>query len=98
MDQAPDPVDTIWANMGGTRGLYLFRKFIFNFIGLFLVLFLSTPTAIYSSLKLLDFFKFLDVDTVSPGNPFGTFLKTFIPPLVVILLNNVLLYLIDYFC
>jgi hypothetical protein len=82
--------------MGGTRGLYLFRKMIFNILGLALVLFFSTPAAIYSSLKMIDLFKFLDVDSVATGGLFGTFLKAFIPPLVVIFLNNVLLYLIDY--
>lgn len=96
MNQASDPVDIIWGNMGGTRGLYLFRKFIFNIIGLALVLFLSTPAAIYSSLKVLDAFKFLDVEYVAQGSMVGAFLRAFVPPLVVILLNNVLLYMIDY--
>jgi len=56
MSCAADPVDIIWKNMGGTRGLYIFRKYIFNVIGLAIVLFLSTPAAIYSSLKMMDLF------------------------------------------
>ena len=65
LDQASDPVDIIWGNMGGTRGLYLFRKFIFNILGLALVLVFSTPAAIYSSLKVIDAFKFMDVESVA---------------------------------
>ena len=52
MGPATEPVDIIWANMGGTRGFYIFRKFIFNFLGLIIVLFLSTPAAIYSTFKI----------------------------------------------
>ena len=56
MNQASDPVDIIWRNMGGTRGVYFFRKIIFNLIGVLVVLFLSTPAAIYSSLKMMEAF------------------------------------------
>lgn len=56
MTQAGDPVDIIWRNLGGTRGVYIFRRVIFNIIGLSLVLFLSTPAAIYSSLKMIEAF------------------------------------------
>jgi len=63
MDQAADPVDIIWGNMAGTRGFYFFRKFIFNFLGLVLVLLVTTPAAIYSSLKLIDAFKFLEFES-----------------------------------
>ena len=61
LTEAGDPVDIIWRNMGGARGIYFFRKFIFNLIGILIVLFLSTPTAIYSSLKMMEMFHFLDV-------------------------------------
>lgn len=53
ISEAGDPVDIIWKNMGGTRGVYFFRKFFFNIIGLSIVLFLSTPAAIYSTLKMI---------------------------------------------
>ena len=53
MSQASDPIDIIWYNMGGTRGLYIFRVVFFNLLLLVIVLFLSTPAAIYSSLKML---------------------------------------------
>lgn len=53
MHEAGDPIDIIWGNLGGTRGLYLLKKFLFNIIGLALVFYLSTPAAIYSSLKMI---------------------------------------------
>ena len=39
--------------MGGTRGLYLFRVVILNLFVLAVVLFFSTPAAIFSSLKMI---------------------------------------------
>lgn len=53
MSEAGDPVDIIWGNMGGTRGVYLFRKIFLNLLVLGVVLFLSTPAAIYSTLKMI---------------------------------------------
>lgn len=97
MSEAGDPVDIIWSNMGGTRGVYIFRKYIFYIIGLLLVLFLSTPAAIYSSLKMMEAFNFLDVNSsVSSDSVWGALIKTLLPPLIIIILNNVLLYMIDY--
>lgn len=97
MSEAGDPIDMIWRNMGGTRGVYFFRKFIFNLIGLLIVLFLSTPTAIYSSLKMKEAFNFLDVThNYDSDSLSGAFIIAILPPLVIIFLNNVLLYMIDY--
>jgi hypothetical protein len=48
MSEASDPLDIIWVNMGGARGLYTFRVLFFNAFVLIVVLFLSTPAAIYS--------------------------------------------------
>jgi len=53
MSEAGDPVDIAWRNMGGTRGVYFFRKFFFNIVGLAIVIFLSTPAAIFSTLKMI---------------------------------------------
>lgn len=61
MAEAADPVDIIWRNMGGSRGIYILRQTVFNIVGFALVIFLSTPAAIYSSLKMIQLFSFLDV-------------------------------------
>ena len=46
-------------------------------------------------MKMMDLFKFLDVST-APNTAFGNFIRIAVPPLVVIAINNILLYLIDY--
>ena len=114
MSQASDPVDIIWFNMGGTRGLYLFRVVFFNIFVLAIVLFLSTPAAIYSSLKMLQLFGTSNAGGTSGGGDlqtltknleenkealwgWGPLISTFIPPLVIIFINNCLLYMFDYF-
>lgn len=107
MTQASDPIDIIWYNMGGTRGLYIFRVIFFNLFVLAIVIFLSTPAAIYSTLKMIQLFgsQPLDLDTVTQKLSknkealwgYGPLISTFIPPLVIIFINNVLLYMFDYF-
>ena len=52
VSEASDPLDIIWGNMGGTRGLYIFRVIFFNLFVLAVVIFLSTPAAILTSLKM----------------------------------------------
>ena len=97
MSEASDPVDILWKNIGGVRGIYIFRKYFFNIIGLLLIFFLSTPAAIYSSLKMLEMFKFLNFDYTISGDTFwGSLLITLLPPLVIIFINNILLLMIDY--
>ena len=44
MSKASEPVDINWINMGGLRGLYLFRRIILNLVLVLILLFLSTPT------------------------------------------------------
>lgn len=67
MNQASDPLDIIWCNMGGTRGLYTGRILFFNLFVLAVVLFLSTPAAIYSSFKMIQLFghSALDIDELT---------------------------------
>ena len=95
MNQAGDPVDIIWSNLGGTRGTYLLRRFIFSVIGMIIVQFLSTPAAIYSSLKMLEAFQFLEFGK-DDNSLFGKLIKATMQPLVIIFLNNILLYMIYY--
>jgi hypothetical protein len=97
MSQASDPVDIVWRNMGGVRGVYLFRKMFFALIGLLVVFFLSTPAAIFSSLKTMEFFNLIDVtNKVNGDTMLGSLIITLFPPLVIIVINNILLYMIYY--
>ena len=46
VDQMIEPVDIIWTNVGGDRGLYVFRRIFVLFVGLLVLIFLTTPTVI----------------------------------------------------
>jgi len=50
MNMASEPIDILWKNMGGTRGVYLFRRIFIYFLGIFIIIFISTPTAIISTI------------------------------------------------
>ena len=44
VDQMIEPLDIIWSNIGGDRGLFIFRMIMLTITGIFILLFLSTPT------------------------------------------------------
>lgn len=51
MSLASDPIDILWRNIGGTnRGVFIFRRLFLHAIGILIVLFVSTPTAVLSTL------------------------------------------------
>ena len=84
--------------MGGARGFYILRVIILNLLVLFIVLFLSTPAAIYSSLTMIKLFG-LEVSILKPESlwGWGSLLGNLLPPLVIIIINSCLLYLLDFF-
>ena len=62
-----------------------------------MIIFLSTPAAIYASLKISEPFSFLNVNATHTKDTFyGAFIIATLPPLTIIFINNVLLYMIDY--
>ena len=54
MEPAKEPMDICWNNMGGHRGLYFWRRFFLLLVCFFVVIFLSTPSAILAALKHVD--------------------------------------------
>jgi hypothetical protein len=44
VDQMVEPFDIIWTNVGGDRGIYIFRRIICNIVIILVLIFLSTPT------------------------------------------------------
>ena len=44
VDQMIEPLDIIWSNIGGGRGLFICRRIMLNLLAIFILLFLSTPT------------------------------------------------------
>lgn len=51
INQASEPIDLLWKNMGGTRGVVIFRRWILYALGIIIILFISTPTAMLTTLK-----------------------------------------------
>lgn len=44
VDQMIEPVDIVWTNIGGGRGIYLCRKIICSVVIIIILIFLTTPT------------------------------------------------------
>lgn len=94
MSLASEPVDILWKNMGGTRGVYIFRRLILYTLGFVIIFFISTPTAMLSTIQQADVFGIFDL-TWADNLPYGAFMRSHIPPLVILSINQVLLLLID---
>jgi len=91
---ASEPIDINWKNMGGTRGIYFFRRIFVLLISIVILLFVTTPTAMLSSIRQLDFFHIFTFQWVETL-PFGQFIKAHLPPLIILGVNQILLFLID---
>ena len=84
---ASDPIDIMWKNIGGSdRGLFIFRRIILHVLTIFIILFISTPTAMLSTLKKIDMFDFLNFDWAETL-PMGNFIKSNFPPLLILGIN-----------
>ena len=64
IDQASEPIDIIWKNMGGTRGMFLFRRLSLNRLAIFVLVFITTPTAMVSALSYVDVFNVVSFEWV----------------------------------
>lgn len=49
MNLASEPIDLLWKNIGGQRGVFLFRRIFLYVLGFIIILFISTPTAMLST-------------------------------------------------
>jgi hypothetical protein len=92
MEAAKEPMDIIWGNMSGTRGIYYWRRFGLLLICVFVVLFLSTPSVILATLKRIDVLKLSEVE-LSDYVPFGDTISTYLPPLLILAVNLIILLL-----
>lgn len=94
VDQMIEPFDIIWSNVGGYRGIYIFRRILCNVIILLILIFLTTPTSMFSALKSMDYFSLLEFTWIIKV-PYGYIIKTYLPPLTILVLNLLLILLID---
>lgn len=63
VNQASDPIDILWKNLGGTnRGIFIFRRLILHAMTIVIILFISTPATMLSTIKKFDLFGFLNFD------------------------------------
>ena len=95
MHSANDPIDIIWHNMGGIRGVYFFRRYMWNIIGLLAIIFISTPAVLIQRLKSLAQLDSINLEFAN-GLPFSSLIGHFLSPLIVLLTNVILLLLIDH--
>lgn len=95
--EVPDPNDIAWLNLEGEiRGIYIWRCFLINIFLLFALIFFSTPAAIFAFVQKyfqIDFFSFKWTDSIP--KPFGPLLHIYLPALVIVLLNQVVILFID---
>ncbi len=47
VDQMIEPLDIIWLNIGGGRGLFICRRILLSLSTFFILIFLSTPAVIF---------------------------------------------------
>jgi len=90
MTRATEPSEILWKNMKGERGLFIFRRTFLFLIGLFVIVFGTTPTVIVSNINFLHVFDLTDWKIGAD------FLSHYLSPFVVIAINQLLLMLIDW--
>ncbi|KAL4509182.1 hypothetical protein ABPG72_018113 [Tetrahymena utriculariae] len=95
--EIPDPADIAWLNLEGElRGIQFWGRILINIFFLFMLLFFSTPAAIFAFIQKyfrIDFFQFGWTDYIP--KPFGPLLKLYLPALVIVMLNQVVILFID---
>ena len=89
-----EPSDILWKNMKGSRGLFIVRRSILWIIGFLVIFFISSPTVLFAKIKQIDNSHFLEFNWVEKA-PAGNFWKEHAPPLMIIGINQFLIYLID---
>lgn len=89
-----EPFDILWKNMRGSRGLFIFRRLILTVIGFVVIFFVSSPTVLFSKLLVFDEGHYFDF-VWSENESHNSFWKEHIPPLIIIAINQLLIYLID---
>ena len=97
VDQMIEPIDIIWKNVGGDRGLFIFRRIILNILLIILLIFFTTPMSLFSFMKRFDAFKVLEFKWVI-NIPYGYIIITYIVPLIILSINLGLIVLIDIIC
>lgn len=94
MNKVTEPSDIIWKNMRGVRGLFIGRRILLLFVSLLIIFFVSSPAVILAKFQQMDKSKFLEFDWVNQY-PGGALIRQHLPPAVIIIINQILIYFID---
>ena len=96
VDQMIEPSDIIWTNIGGDRGLNLYRRITCTLLLFLIMIFMTTPTVLFSTIKSIVYSEDFELDWIH--HPIIDFLKTYSPPFTILCLNQFLIILIDFLC
>jgi hypothetical protein len=91
LDQMIEPMDIIWTNLGGDRGINVYRKLFCNIMIIVVIFFISTPTVMYTSIKSA----ILPDEIENNKNSFINQLNSLVSPIIILILNQLLILLID---
>ena len=98
VEKATEPTDIIWRNVTGHHVSYFCRRLILWAIALSLLMFVTTPTVLFSGLKSVDSTGILGFEWVKDLPFGGDFVRDHATPLAIIIINALLLVLIDMMC
>ena len=90
-------IEENWVNIGGDKGIYVFRRIFLNLLLLVLLIFFTTPMGFVSAFKKVDKYQILEFKWLKVI-PFGYILVTYIIPLLIIGINLLLIVSIDFIC
>ena len=91
----PNPSDISWVNLNKTTQLSWLKSFLINFIGIMMILFLTTPASLLQVIDLEGLFESLiESADFLPGS-FTSLLQKNLSPMIILLVSNILLLLID---
>ncbi len=95
ISKVTEPSDLLWKNMTGVRGHFMIRRIFLTIICILILLFISSPAAIFANVKKIDKNHVLDFNWLE-NYPAGTFLRQNLPPLLIIIINQILIFIIDF--
>ena len=84
-----DAIDLNWPNCYIEKAPQQVTKFLIKFMIIFIFFFVSSPVALYQLLLESELFSRFRIDV---DLEFGYFFKTYFPTLMIILINNLIIY------
>ncbi|CAD8053991.1 unnamed protein product [Paramecium sonneborni] len=94
---APDLFDINWVNITiESNQIRIWRTIILNLLIMTLLIFVTSPQALYQYLSKFPGLEFLSFKwTILIPDPFGRIIKNNIPPIILISINQIILYFLD---